>query len=70
VIGLWYRLQACRLAAEAIKGRQDGEVLAPLVWSLAVFFEAYLREGVEGTREDFGPKDAVELNVVRPRTMD
>lgn len=59
------RREACRLAAAAIRSHEvtDGSY-APMLWSLAVFFENYLRDGAEGTQEDFGPKDPVELKKV------
>jgi hypothetical protein len=56
---------ACQCAAQAICCRQAGEAPVPLLWSMAVFFETYIREGSSGTREDFGPSDPVELKVVK-----
>jgi hypothetical protein len=58
------RIKACELAALVLSTKKDGEDLVPLAWSLAVFFEMYILKGAEGTREDFGPKDPVELFVV------
>lgn len=55
---------ACQCAAQAICCRQKGEVPVPLLWSMAVFFETYIRAGCEGTRNDFGPKESVELKVM------
>ena len=57
------RVKACELAALVMAGRPDDNP-APLVWSLAVFFESYIAYGAEGTRKDFGPKKAVKLRVV------
>jgi len=64
-MGLWIRWQACKMAAQVMQGRGNGnEPLTPLVWSLAVFFEMYMRHGSLGTLKDFGPKDVVELKKV------
>lgn len=60
------RIKACELAAEVLAGRAgDGATPAPLVWSLAVFFESYIYNGAEGTRKAFGPKKPRRLKVVR-----
>ena len=64
IFGWWYRWQACKLAAQAIGCRQENEAPAPLIWSLATFFECYLLGGSEGTIEDFGPKEPVVLKTV------
>lgn len=58
------REQACRCAALALSGRQEGESLVPLAWSLTVFFETYIWKGAEGTRKDFGPKKPPKLRVI------
>ena len=58
------RIKACELAAIVMAGR-PGDNPAPLVWSLAVFFESYIAEGANGTQRDFGPKKPVKLRVVR-----
>lgn len=63
--GWWVRWQACKMAAQVMQGRQNGdEAITPLAWSLTVFFEGYMRFGAEGTQKDFGPKEAVELKSV------
>jgi len=51
------------MAALMMSGRNErsDEGIAPAIWSAAVFFESYMAEGAEGTREDFGPKEPVEL---------
>ena len=60
------RVTACKLAARVMSGRNErsDEGIAPSIWSVTVFFESYIREGAEGTREDFGPKDPIELRDV------
>lgn len=55
---------ACQCAAQAIVCRQEGEAPIPLLWSMTVFFESYIHEGSQGTREEFGPIDPVELKAV------
>lgn len=60
----WIRREACKMAAIAIQNHTDESSITPRVWSLAVFFEKYMTEGAEGTQEDFGPKDAVELKSI------
>lgn len=62
--GYWIRRDACRLAAQAIRSSDTQENWTPRIWSLAVFFENYLCAGAEGTREDFGPPEPVELKAV------
>lgn len=57
------RIEACRLAAQVF---QSDEYI-PKLWSLAVFFENYMKEGAEGTRKDFGPKKPVKLKAVPKR---
>ena len=49
------RAEAAETALTAAKHSHDEE------W---VFFESYLTEGAEGTREDFGPKDPAQLKPV------
>ena len=71
LFGWWWRWQACRMAALVFSNRQHGsdEAVSPMIWSVTVFFESYLREGAEGTREDFGPRAPVELReVADPRS--
>ena len=58
------RLEACRLAALVMAGRPDDSP-APLLWSMAVFFESYISFGSEYTMKDFGPKKPVKLKTVR-----
>ena len=58
------RTEACRLAALVMAGRPN-DAPAPLLWSLAVFFEAYIGRGSERTRRNFGPKKPTKLRVVR-----
>ena len=64
LFGYWVRLQACKLAAQALRATDAADGYAPRLWSLAVFFEMYLLEGSSGTSEDFGPKEPAELAVV------
>jgi hypothetical protein len=67
----WYgrsvRTKACELAAVVLSTRKDEDSLAPLAFSLAVFFETYIWSGSEATKDDFGPKEPVELSVVSDR---
>ena len=66
LLGFWIRREACRMAAEAVRGPwSEGRDVAHLLWSLTVFFEEYMRKGAVATRADFGPKDAVDLGIVR-----
>jgi hypothetical protein len=64
LFAFWIRREACRMAARAIQNHTHEDEISPRVWSLAVFFEAYMWEGAEGTQADFGPLPAVELSVV------
>jgi hypothetical protein len=53
------------MAAIAMQGDcKEGDV-ANRLWSLATFFEMYMRSGAEGTREDFGPKEPVKLEMTK-----
>jgi hypothetical protein len=62
---LWIRWQACRMAAQCLQGDlMNGDVCQRL-WSATVFFELYMRHGGDGTKDDFGPKDAVQLQTVK-----
>lgn len=71
LFGWWIRWQACKMAAQVMQGRGNGdEAISPLVWSLTVFFEMYICGGSEETCEDFGPKEAVELTVVKKGAAD
>lgn len=66
IFGWWYRWQACKMAAEVMSGRNErsNEGIVPLLWSVTVFFEMYLTSGSEGTIEDFGPKEPIQLKDV------
>lgn len=63
---MYVRYKACKLAAQAISGwnNEDGDGICPRIWSLTVFFENYICEGADGTLEDFGPKEPVQLSDV------
>lgn len=63
-LGYWVRRDACRLAAQALRATDTADGYAPRLWSLTVFFETYLLSGCEGTREDFGPVEPVDLKEV------
>jgi hypothetical protein len=63
LFAFWIRREACRMAALAIQNHTEDEIV-PRAWTLAVFFENYMREGAEGTQAEFGPLPAVELSVV------
>ena len=66
LFGWWYRWQACKMAALVMSNRNhpDDRSLAPIAWSMAVFFELYMTTGADGTSEEFGPKDPTELREV------
>lgn len=66
LFGWWVRWQACKMAATAIAGWNNGpdEGLTPRVWSLTVFFEMYILDGAAETKEEFGPKEPAELKAV------
>lgn len=64
IFGWWVRWQACKMAAVAIQNHEDDDAIVPRVWSLTVFFENYIMEGAEGTKEDFGPKEPADLKAV------
>lgn len=64
IFGHYIRSKACMYAAIAMAGRAPDETAAPMVWSLAVFFERYMHSGAEGTRAEFGPKEPIELKSV------
>ena len=57
------------MAAVAIQNHTDEDEIAPRVWSLTVFFEAYMWDGAAGTAADFGPKEPVELRSVNENTQ-
>jgi hypothetical protein len=65
MFGWWYRWQACKYAAAAMASLREDEEAGRRVWSYAVFFERYMIVGAEGTREDFGPKDPIELRLAK-----
>lgn len=68
LFGWWVRWQACKMAATVMSGRANGEEpLSPLIWSMTVFFEKYICDGADGTADDFGPKDAIELKTVEAK---
>lgn len=54
------------MAALVLSNRhhEDDRSLAPICWSLAVFFESYMVHGSEWTADEFGPKEPVELKEV------
>ena len=68
IFGWWYRWQACKMAAQVVAGWNNGpdEGITPRIWSVTVFFERYMTLGSDGTQEDFGPKEPVELREVAP----
>ena len=66
LFGWWYRWQACRMTAVALKGPwTDKHDTAHIAWSLTVFLESYMVCGSKRTQEDFGPKEPVELGLVK-----
>ena len=66
VFGYFVRREACRLAAQAAQGPwSQGRDVSHLLWSLTVFFELYLRHGGDETQKDFGPKEVIELGILR-----
>lgn len=70
LFGFWIRREACRCAAEAVKGDwAAGRDAGSTLWCLTVFFERYMHLGADVTQADFGPKEPVELGIVRsPRS--
>lgn len=63
LFGWLIRREACKLAAIAVQGSGLESEVCPRLWSLTVFFESYMMKGADGTNEDFGPHDPVELRV-------
>jgi hypothetical protein len=61
LLDFWIRREACKMTAIAMQRHREEDALCPRAWSLAVFFETYMREGAEGSQEDFGPKKPVKL---------
>lgn len=61
------RIKACELAAIVMAGRPNDNC-APLLWSLAVFFEEYIGVGASGTAREFGPKKPIKLRAIRNMT--
>ncbi len=57
------RTNACRFAAAVMASRPSIE-LTPTIFSLAVFFEAYIAKGSAATAKDFGPKKPAKLRMV------
>lgn len=68
--GWWWRWQACKMAASVLSNRnhEDDRSLAPICWSLAVFFERYMMFGAAETSEEFGPKEPVSLQTASKQT--
>lgn len=58
------RTEACRCAA-LIMANRPNDTPAPLVWSLAVFFETYISDGSKRTLKEFGPKPPTKLTSVK-----
>lgn len=69
--GWWVRWQACKLAAQAISGPHMAGVenKGTMLWSFTVFFEHYMHNGAAGSQADFGPKEPVDLKVIRSPVM-
>lgn len=59
------RIKACELAAQVMAERVF-DTPAPMLWSLAVFFENYIDKGAKATLRDFGPRPAKVALLVRP----
>jgi hypothetical protein len=66
LFGWWIRWQACKMASVTVAAWREvpNEGMTPKLWSVTVFFETYMCGGAEGTREEFGPREAVELAAV------
>lgn len=67
LFGWWYRWQACKMAARVMQAQgmgTDNEGPTPRIFSITVYFEQYMLEGEDGTADDFGPKEPVELKSV------
>ncbi len=71
VFGWWVRWQACKMASQTVAAWREApnEGLAPKIWSVTVFFEQYMLKGADGTKDDFGPKEPVELKNVSPNNV-
>lgn len=71
LFGFWVRREACRLASNAIRGSWAEERnAANTLWALTVFFEEYMRKGADETQADWGPKDPVDLSLVRAKVAE
>lgn len=55
---------ACQCAAAVMASRPDQDMI-PALWSLSVFFEAYMARGADGMMRDFGPEKTAKLRVVK-----
>jgi hypothetical protein len=61
------RRRTAAMAAAQVFAAGDYDTSAAL-WSLAVFFDLYIKHGAEGTRMDFGPADTTaEIVKLVPR---
>lgn len=67
ICGFWIRREACRMTAIAMQNHTAADEICPRAWSLAVFFETYMLEGAEGTQQDFGPKEPVQIVAVNAK---
>ena len=54
------RARACRMAADVVCA-EGGCDDSGRLWSLCVFFEAYISGGSKATVKDFGPKKAPKV---------
>lgn len=64
-IKLYIRYKACQLTAQSVQGSCLEYIPTPRLWALCVFFEAYMHEGSEGTKEDFGYKEVEKLKIIK-----
>lgn len=63
LLNFYIRREACKLTA-ATTLLDSEKPCMPMVWSMTAFYEQYMLTDSEGTHEDFGPKDPVNLAVV------
>lgn len=56
------------MAAQVMQSQGMGtetEGMCPRLWSSAVFFEKYMLDGAHGTVDEFGPKEPIQINIVK-----
>jgi hypothetical protein len=46
------------------RNHQSDDAMTPLLWSTTVFFDRYLLLGADGTIDDFGPREPIQLRSI------